>query len=275
MVGVVNPDYKINITNATLFAKNATLNPSVQMAHIKALEKSTVKYPMQSVDCKVYSIPAGARSNAHENLFLGTLPKRLVLCCITHNEAYKGSYDKNLFHAKNNDINVLAVYVDGRQIPSKPLQLNFDDNLFIRSYMNLFSSTGKVWQDEGTDCLAATSGPATPSSVLTLPLTSAMAPVSIWYKRATRAATSSTTTEMDTLQIARLLAMDLRTRSIFRGVVPKDGQPMTVHALMVAFVCNTDEPGEHWIPLYLDADGCGDYFCLYGLPRRHAFRLDS
>ena len=38
-------------------------------------------------------------------------------------------------------------------------------------------------------------------------------------------------------------------------------------------MCNTDdgdEPGEHWIALYLDADGRGDYFCSYGLPPRHA-----
>ena len=57
MAGGNNPDYRINIVNATLFAKKTTLNPTVQMAHIKALEKSTVKYPMRSVYCKVYSIP--------------------------------------------------------------------------------------------------------------------------------------------------------------------------------------------------------------------------
>ena len=65
MAGGGNPDYRINIVNATLFAKKATLNPTVQMAHIKALEKSTVKYPMRSVDCNVYSIRAGARSHTH------------------------------------------------------------------------------------------------------------------------------------------------------------------------------------------------------------------
>ena len=52
--------------------KKATLNPTVQMAQIKALAKSTVKYPMRTVDCKVYSITAGARTNTHENMFLGT-----------------------------------------------------------------------------------------------------------------------------------------------------------------------------------------------------------
>ncbi|KAI0212525.1 hypothetical protein LSAT2_002568 [Lamellibrachia satsuma] len=122
MAGGVNPNYKITIVNATLFAKKATINPTVQMAHIKALEKSTVKYPMRSVDCKVYSIPAGTRSHTHENLLLGILPKRLVLCCID-NDAYNGAYDKNPFH---NDANFLAV-----------------------SYTSLFTSTGNIWEDEG------------------------------------------------------------------------------------------------------------------------------
>ena len=78
---------------------------------------------------------------------------------------------------------------------------------------------------------------------------------------------------MDTLQIASLLEMHVRTRSIFRGDVPKDGLPTTTDVLPFAFVCNTDdgdEPGEHWIALYLDADRRSDYFCSYGLPPRHA-----
>ena len=82
---------------------------------------------------------------------------------------------------------------------------------------------------------------------------------------------------MDTLQIVTLLAIDLRFRSILRGVVPKDGLPTTIDDRPVAFVCNIDggnEPGEHWIALYLAADGPGDYFCSYGLPPRHAvFRI--
>ena len=68
-------------------------------------------------------------------------------------------------------------------------------------------------------------------------------------------ATSSTTTETMYTQIARLLAIDPCTRSIFRGVVPKDGLPATIDELPVAFVCNTDD---------------GDYFCSYDLPPQHA-----
>ena len=150
MGGGQNPDYKVQIVDAILFARKAVLNPTVQMAHIKALEKGTAKYPLRPVDCKVYSIPQGAMSHRHENLFLGTLPKRLILWCID-NDAYNGNYAKNPFNAKNNAINFLAVYVDGRQVPAKPLQPNFETGSCIRSYVNLFSSTGKQGQDGGNN----------------------------------------------------------------------------------------------------------------------------
>ena len=82
---------------------------------------------------------------------------------------------------------------------------------------------------------------------------------------------------METSQIARLLARDVRTRSIVRDVVPKDGLPTMIDAFPFAFVCNThdgDKPGQHWIALYVDADRRGEYFCSYGLPPLHgAFRV--
>ena len=53
MAGGQNPDYKVQIVDAVLFACKAVLSPTVQMAHIKALEKGTAKYPIRPVDCKV------------------------------------------------------------------------------------------------------------------------------------------------------------------------------------------------------------------------------
>ena len=88
-----NPDYKVQIVDAVLFTRKAVLSPTVQIAHIKALENGTAKYPIRPVDCKVFTIPQCAMSHTHENLFLGTLPKRLILWCID-NDAYNGEYYK-------------------------------------------------------------------------------------------------------------------------------------------------------------------------------------
>ena len=43
MVGGQNPNYKVQVLDAILFARKSVLSPSVQMAHIKALEKGTAK----------------------------------------------------------------------------------------------------------------------------------------------------------------------------------------------------------------------------------------
>ena len=150
MAGGANPDYKVCIVDAVLFVRKAVLSPTVQIAHIQALTKGTAKYPLRPVDCKVYSIAQGAMSHTHENLFLGTLPKRIILWCVD-NDAFNGTFEKNPFHAKNNAINFLAIYVDGRQVPAKPLQPNFETGHYIRSYVNLFSATGKHAQDEGNE----------------------------------------------------------------------------------------------------------------------------
>ena len=73
MAGGDEPDYKIRIFEAALFAGRANLNPTVQMHHIKALEKGTVEYTLRRVDCKVFSIQRGAMSHTHKNVYLGVL----------------------------------------------------------------------------------------------------------------------------------------------------------------------------------------------------------
>ena len=93
MADGVNPDVKVQIVDAILFARKAVLSPTVQMAHIKALEVGTAKYPLRPVDYKVYTIPQGAMSHTQDNLFLGTIPKRLILWCVDNN-AYNGDYSK-------------------------------------------------------------------------------------------------------------------------------------------------------------------------------------
>ena len=77
---------------------------------------------------------------------------------------------------------------------------------------------------------------------------------------------------MDTEQLMRVLASDDRTREVFRDVLPRNHMPSLPRHAPVGYVFNTDpcqQPGEHWVALYIGLDRRGEYFDSYGLPPLH------
>jgi hypothetical protein len=60
------------------------------------------------------------------------LPKRLVIGCVD-SDTLNGTITKIPFDFKHYKINFVALNVDGRQIPAKPLQPDFENAGYIRS----------------------------------------------------------------------------------------------------------------------------------------------
>nr|XP_048709003.1 uncharacterized protein F54H12.2-like [Caretta caretta] len=146
LMGSGTEGFKLRILSASLFVKKVRVAPSVRLGHAEALLTANAKYPVDRVGMKVFSIPAGSRVSNQENLFLGQLPKMLVLGFVD-NDAFSGSYAKNPFHFKHYDINFVALYVDGEQIPTKPLQPDFEAGRCVREYMNLVQTASKHMKD--------------------------------------------------------------------------------------------------------------------------------
>ena len=143
-------DYKVKIEEIYLIVRKVKLSSSVLLAHAKALEKTPVKYPITRVQMKKFSISKGSMNYVQENLFLGQMPKRVVIGCVD-TDAFHGIHSKNPFNFKHYQINFLALNMDGKQIPSQPLQPKFNNSRYIRSYLGLFSATGKMNEDEGNN----------------------------------------------------------------------------------------------------------------------------
>ena len=124
------------------------ISSAVRMGHVKALEKTSCKYPIRRIAVKVDTVARSNMNYVQENMFLGQLPKRLVIGCVD-SDALTGTITKNSFDFKHYKINFVALNVDGRQIPVKPLQPDFENARYIRSYMGLYTSTRKMYDDEG------------------------------------------------------------------------------------------------------------------------------
>ena len=144
-------DFKVVITEAILYVRKVKVASSIILGHAAALRQTPAKYPIRRVDCKVLSIPGGFSTFTPDNLLLGHIPKRLVLVLVD-TEAFNGTYATNPFNFKHHNLTQVGVYVDGEQIPRKPLFLKFDEaggQNFIAGYQSLFSGTGKLSQDTG------------------------------------------------------------------------------------------------------------------------------
>lgn len=141
--------HKIKLTDVTLMIRRAKINPGVLIAHAKTLAKTTAKYPITRVEVKAFTMHTGIIGDTLDNVILGQLPKRIILGFVS-NKAFNGDRTLNPFNFQHLLINYLSLYVDGQQIPGKPLQPEFGgNNTWIQSYHTLFSGTGIHFQNEG------------------------------------------------------------------------------------------------------------------------------
>jgi len=141
-----NANYKVKITHASLFARKVKVMPSVFLAHAKAMERGTAKYPIRRVVCKSFTIPQNYLDMNHEKLFSGQLPTRIVIGLVD-NRSFNGSRDRNPFNFANFNLHEIGLYLDGQQQHAlRPIQPTGE---YIRVYNTIFAGTGKLGADEG------------------------------------------------------------------------------------------------------------------------------
>ena len=85
---------KVKMVSAILFVRKVKLSPSVVLAHAKALEYTTAKYPISRVVCKTLTIPTQLMDVNHQKLFSGQIPTRIVVGMV-HNDAFNGQTTLN------------------------------------------------------------------------------------------------------------------------------------------------------------------------------------
>ena len=118
VAGGNDPGYKINIVEAAVFARKATLNLTVQLGHAAALEKGKMKYPLRCVVCKVSSIPQGVMTCLIRTTTCTSAPGRNELCCVASTTTLTTAPTTKPRSTQSNDINFLMLYVGGRPNPA-------------------------------------------------------------------------------------------------------------------------------------------------------------
>ena len=119
------------------------------LSHANNLETATAKYPIKGVVCKSFQVPATYFDGSHEKLYTGQLPTRIVIGLVG-NRAFNGSREHSPFNYRHCNVSEILLYLVGeQQYALKPLQPNFQEGLYVRTYNTLFAGTNKINRDEG------------------------------------------------------------------------------------------------------------------------------
>ena len=76
-------------------------------------------------------------------MFQGEIPSQLIVTLL-ESASFGGVYKKNRFFFQPFDCNFMALYIDGKSYPGKPLQPNFTDKNFVEAYRNLKACTDHI-----------------------------------------------------------------------------------------------------------------------------------
>lgn len=131
-----NKHYRVEVTEALLKVCYVKLNPVVLLAHNDTLQKQEALYPYKKSDVKCFGVPQGQYGASIDDIFQGEIPDRLVVALVA-SEAFSGSFQGNPFNFFHYDCKFIALYVDGRSVPSVPYEPNFESHQFVSSYRSV------------------------------------------------------------------------------------------------------------------------------------------
>lgn len=79
LIGEENADATVQILEVELHTRKVKINPSILVAHARALAVATCKYNITRVDVKSITIASGVQAKTLDNVYLGQIPKRCII----------------------------------------------------------------------------------------------------------------------------------------------------------------------------------------------------
>ena len=135
----------LKIDSAIFSVRYVQLLPAIANDLNQSIARSPAKFPLRRAEVKTFTIGTGLLSKIEDHLFQGQLPKRVFIGMIS-NEAFNGSFDTNSFNFTHFDLSKLEVTCYRHNVYGKFFEPNFDDDLYLRSYLSLFQALNSPTQ---------------------------------------------------------------------------------------------------------------------------------
>ena len=179
-------------------------------------------------------------------------------------EAYNGTCGSNPYNFKHHNLTHVGVYMDGEQMPRKPLFLKFSEaggQNFIAGFLSLFTGTGKLSQGAGNQINRGDYASGYTAFCFDL------SPDHCSGDHFELTKHGNLHIELHFEQ-ALTNTVNLVIYTEF-GVYPLDKLPTRVSSFAALFIPNIDtneKPGPHWVAFYFTKYQKGEFVDSYGLP---------
>ena len=141
LMATENSTFKVKLEEVILYVRRINISADLALQLNSFMTHDTAKLPLTRVETRVHTIPANVNSYNLDNIFLGNVPKGLIIG-FTANTAFNGKYHENPFHFQTFNINKLQVQVGSQFYPPTPLTPDYDNQLYVQCFHTLFSGTG-------------------------------------------------------------------------------------------------------------------------------------
>ena len=143
---------RLEILNAEFMVRYVKISDTVRLQHIAIMlgvgrkHPQPALYPLERGDVQAYNIAQGLSSFPKKDLFLGKVPRRVVVGLV-RNDAYVGDKARNPFNFQVFHLKSLKLLVNGEEYPAPGIEL--EDNGHVNGYNSLFLGSGTMHWGEG------------------------------------------------------------------------------------------------------------------------------
>lgn len=141
---VVNPEYKINITEATLLVRKVRMDPNMIKLNEIWLRSNNAKYCIERNEIKSFTIPAGTVNHVLDNCFISQMPKRVFMFAIAEEDEF--NYRRSPYKFQHFDLK--RVLLSGDNYSNlRPVRMNIAEMEYIEAFDNFHDALNTYFQD--------------------------------------------------------------------------------------------------------------------------------
>ena len=141
-------DHKFVITECALYVRRVKPSPETLLTDASELESNPALYPLSKSDIKLYTIPANVMSKEINGVTTGGLPTRVTIGLVL-NEGLTGSLKHNPYAFMHYNVRSISLTAGGRQYPSKLMNLDYGNKIYMRAYAMLYEGLSTYYGDSG------------------------------------------------------------------------------------------------------------------------------